>query len=165
MERTRKSSKQPAPRRTVGRNSNSRRTRPGFLKCLCLFSSVATSIGRNWLDVTSVNRVFTRLTTRRRYESWFLRFGLADNSGAWWFALSPGESRPQRLSSLQGICEASFTDRSAEIQSGVFGSARSRSCERAIIPRKRSALYGSTCHLPQERACTISYVLGLVRTG
>ncbi len=33
----------------------------------------------------SMNRAYTRLTMRRRYESWFLRFGLSDGSGAWWF--------------------------------------------------------------------------------
>ncbi len=33
----------------------------------------------------SLNRTYSRLTMRRRYESWFLRFGLADGSGAWWF--------------------------------------------------------------------------------
>jgi hypothetical protein len=35
--------------------------------------------------MTSLNRAFTRLGMRRRYEAWFLRFGLADGSGAWWF--------------------------------------------------------------------------------
>ena len=34
--------------------------------------------------MTSLNRAYTRLSMRRRYESWFLRFGVADNSGAWW---------------------------------------------------------------------------------
>jgi hypothetical protein len=34
--------------------------------------------------MTSLNLAFTRLSMRRRYESWFLRFGLADGSGAWW---------------------------------------------------------------------------------
>jgi len=33
----------------------------------------------------SLNRPYTRLTMRRRYEAWFLRFDLADGSGAWWF--------------------------------------------------------------------------------
>ena len=32
----------------------------------------------------SLNRAYTRLDMRRRYESWFLRFGMADGSGAWW---------------------------------------------------------------------------------
>jgi len=34
--------------------------------------------------VTSLNLPYTRPSMRRRYESWFLRFGLADDSGAWW---------------------------------------------------------------------------------
>lgn len=31
-----------------------------------------------------LNRAYSKLSTKRRYESWFLRFGLADGSGAWW---------------------------------------------------------------------------------
>ena len=34
--------------------------------------------------MTSLNRAYTRLDVKRRYESWFLRFGLADGIGAWW---------------------------------------------------------------------------------
>jgi hypothetical protein len=37
------------------------------------------------LVTPTLNEVFTRLSSRRRYEVWFLRFGLADGSGAWWF--------------------------------------------------------------------------------
>jgi len=33
----------------------------------------------------SLNRAYTRLSMRRRYEAWFLRLGLSDGSGAWWF--------------------------------------------------------------------------------
>ena len=43
--------------------------------------------------MASLNRAYTRVSMRRRYESWFLRFGLADNSGAWWLRYlltSPG---------------------------------------------------------------------------
>ena len=32
-----------------------------------------------------LNAVYTALTMKRRYEVWFLRCGLADGSGAWWF--------------------------------------------------------------------------------
>ncbi len=32
-----------------------------------------------------LNAVYTSPTMKRRYEVWFLRFGLADGSGAWWF--------------------------------------------------------------------------------
>lgn len=33
----------------------------------------------------SLNEVYIRPSTRRRYEVWFLRLGLADGTGAWWF--------------------------------------------------------------------------------
>jgi len=33
----------------------------------------------------TLQEVFTPLDTRRRYEVWFVRMGLADGSGAWWF--------------------------------------------------------------------------------
>lgn len=45
------------------------------------------------VGVTSLNQVFSSLSVRRRYEVWFLRFGLADGSGAWWFRyllMNPG---------------------------------------------------------------------------
>src|SRR5260370_36877843 len=41
----------------------------------------------------TLNEVFTKLTMRRRYEVWFLRVGLGDGSGAWWFRyllMNPG---------------------------------------------------------------------------
>lgn len=34
--------------------------------------------------MNSLNRAYTRLDTKRRYESWFVRLGLLDGSGAWW---------------------------------------------------------------------------------
>jgi hypothetical protein len=43
--------------------------------------------------MSSLNRAFTRVGMRRRYEAWFLRFGLTDGSGAWWLRYlltSPG---------------------------------------------------------------------------
>jgi len=33
----------------------------------------------------TLNEVYSSLATRRRYEVWFLRLGLADGRGAWWF--------------------------------------------------------------------------------
>jgi len=33
----------------------------------------------------TLNEPFSKLSMRRRYEVWFLRLGLADGSGAWWF--------------------------------------------------------------------------------
>jgi hypothetical protein len=41
----------------------------------------------------TLNERFSKLSMRRRYEVWFLRLGLADGSGAWWFRYllsSPG---------------------------------------------------------------------------
>jgi hypothetical protein len=43
--------------------------------------------------VKTLNEVYSLLSTRRRYEVWFVRAGLADNSGAWWFRyllMNPG---------------------------------------------------------------------------
>jgi hypothetical protein len=43
--------------------------------------------------VATLNEVFSTLAVRRRYEVWFLRLGLADGSGAWWFRyllMNPG---------------------------------------------------------------------------
>jgi hypothetical protein len=34
---------------------------------------------------SSLNAVYTQPGMRRRYEVWFMRLGLADGSGAWWF--------------------------------------------------------------------------------
>lgn len=41
----------------------------------------------------TLNEVYSSLSVRRRYEVWFLRFGLADGRGAWWFRyllMNPG---------------------------------------------------------------------------
>lgn len=43
----------------------------------------------------TLNEVFSSLSARRRYEVWFLRLGMADGSGAWWFRYlltNPGRS-------------------------------------------------------------------------
>jgi hypothetical protein len=45
--------------------------------------------------VKTLNEVYSSLSTRRRYEVWFLRLALADGSGAWWFRyllLNPGRA-------------------------------------------------------------------------
>ena len=42
----------------------------------------------------TLNTVYSTLSTRRRYEVWFLRMALADASGAWWFRyllMNPGK--------------------------------------------------------------------------
>jgi hypothetical protein len=41
----------------------------------------------------TLNVVFSSLSARRRYEVWFIRLGLADGDGAWWFRyllMNPG---------------------------------------------------------------------------
>ncbi|MBZ5654071.1 MAG: hypothetical protein LAO56_02205 [Acidobacteriia bacterium] len=41
----------------------------------------------------TLNEVYSSLSTRRRYEVWFVRLGLADGAGAWWFRyllMNPG---------------------------------------------------------------------------
>ena len=41
----------------------------------------------------TLNEMFSALSMRRRYEVWFLRLGLGDGSGAWWFRyllMNPG---------------------------------------------------------------------------
>jgi hypothetical protein len=43
--------------------------------------------------VPTLNEVYSSLRARRRYEVWFLRVGLADGAGAWWFRyllMNPG---------------------------------------------------------------------------
>lgn len=44
--------------------------------------------------MATLNELFSGLSVRRRYEVWFLRIGLADGSGAWWFRyllMNPGK--------------------------------------------------------------------------
>jgi hypothetical protein len=44
-------------------------------------------------SVKTLNELYSSLSTRRRYEVWFVRLGLADGGGAWWFRyllMNPG---------------------------------------------------------------------------
>jgi hypothetical protein len=46
-------------------------------------------------SMATLNEGFSKLSVSRRYEVWFLRLGLADHSGAWWFRyllLNPGRA-------------------------------------------------------------------------
>ena len=50
--------------------------------------------------MATLNEVFSKLSVRRRYEVWFLRMGLADGSGAWWFRyllMNPGRGGCQTM--------------------------------------------------------------------
>ena len=43
----------------------------------------------------TLNEVFSKLSVRRRYEVWFLRLGLTDGGGSWWFRyllMNPGRA-------------------------------------------------------------------------
>ena len=43
----------------------------------------------------TLNEVYSSLAMRRRYEVWFVRLGLADGGGAWWFRyllMNPGQN-------------------------------------------------------------------------
>lgn len=45
--------------------------------------------------MTTLNEAYSTLAMKRRYEAWFVRLGLADGSGAWWFRyllMNPGRS-------------------------------------------------------------------------
>jgi len=45
--------------------------------------------------VKTLNEVYSSLSVRRRYEVWFVRLGLEDGGGAWWFRyllMNPGRS-------------------------------------------------------------------------
>jgi hypothetical protein len=45
--------------------------------------------------VNTLNELYSPLSARRRYEVWFLRLGLADGAGAWWFRyllMNPGRN-------------------------------------------------------------------------
>ena len=47
------------------------------------------------LDPRNMNAVYSSRRMKRRYEVWFLRCGLADGSGAWWFRyllMNPGRN-------------------------------------------------------------------------
>src|SRR5260370_11970293 len=54
------------------------------------------------------NERFSALSMRRRYEVWFLRLGLSDASGAWWFRyllMNPGRGGCARDPLGQGVAE------------------------------------------------------------
>src|SRR3989442_553024 len=53
-----------------------------FRKSIC---SPAQITGTAQMKKSSLNAVFSTASMRRRYEVWFIRLGLADGSGAWWF--------------------------------------------------------------------------------
>lgn len=58
------------------------------------------------MENEKLNRVYTSLGTRRRYEVWFLKLALADGSGAWWFRYlmtNPGNQRGGNVGGCPGL--------------------------------------------------------------
>ena len=63
--------------------------------------------------MATLNEVFSKLSVRRRYEVWFLRLGLVDGSGAWWFRyllLNPGRTG----------CDADFRAKPVQVWASWF---------------------------------------------
>ena len=56
--------------------------------------------------MNTLNEVYSSLSTQRRYEVWFLRLGLADGSGAWWFRyllMNPGRGGCPQVAGSQPV--------------------------------------------------------------
>jgi hypothetical protein len=74
--------------------------------------------------VKTLNEVYSSLRSRRRYEVWFLRLGLADGSGAWWFRyllLNPGRSGCTNLAASPVQVWATWFPRDGKPQSFIQG--------------------------------------------
>jgi len=66
-----------------------------FLIDHTLVSAILRLITEPMANTNTLNQVYSSRSVRRRYEVWFLRFGLADGSGAWWFRyllMNPGRN-------------------------------------------------------------------------
>jgi hypothetical protein len=76
-------------------------------------------------SVKTLNEVFTTRSTRRRYEVWFLRVGLADGSGAWWFRyllMNPGRGGcPLHPQGMPVQVWATWFPREGKLQSFIQG--------------------------------------------
>lgn len=75
--------------------------------------------------MATLNEVFSKVSVRRRYEVWFLRLGLADGSGAWWFRyllMNPGRSGCEAISGGKPVqIWASWFPASGKPQSFIQG--------------------------------------------
>ncbi len=76
----------------------------------------------------TLNETFCTPSMRRRYEVWFLRLGLADGSGAWWFRyllMNPGrEGCPGNLQGLPVQVWATWFPRADRPRSWIQGFSR-----------------------------------------
>ena len=77
--------------------------------------------------VKTLNEAFCTPSMRRRYEVWFLRLGLADGSGAWWFRyllMNPGRGGcPGNLQGMPVQVWANWFPHGAKPQSFIQGFA------------------------------------------
>lgn len=55
------------------------------VRCSLFTAILRTTPGKTRLNHAQLNAVYSKPNMRRRYEVWFVRCGLADGSGAWWF--------------------------------------------------------------------------------
>jgi hypothetical protein len=73
----------------------------------------------------SLNEVYSSLSARRRYEVWFVRLGLADDVGAWWFRyllMNPGRGGcPEDPRGMPVQVWASWFPREGKPQSFIQG--------------------------------------------
>ncbi|MGB8581098.1 MAG: hypothetical protein WCD47_09775 [Candidatus Sulfotelmatobacter sp.] len=73
----------------------------------------------------TLNEVFSALSVRRRYEVWFVRLGLADGNGAWWFRyllMNPGrDGCPGDLRGMPVQVWATWFPREGQPQSFIQG--------------------------------------------
>lgn len=78
-------------------------------------------------QMNTLNESFTKLSMRRRYEVWFLRLGLVDGSGAWWFRYlltSPGRGGCGEESSKRPVqVWATWFPRAEKAQTWIAGYA------------------------------------------
>jgi hypothetical protein len=76
-------------------------------------------------SVKSLNEVFSSRSARRRYEVWFVRLGLADGAGAWWFRyllMNPGrDGCAENLDAMPVQVWATWFPREGKPQSLIQG--------------------------------------------
>jgi hypothetical protein len=103
----------------------------------------------------SLNEVYSGCSMKRRYEVWFLRLGLADGSGAWWFRcllMNPGRlgcsSHPQ--GKPVQVC-ATWFPRDADPQHWIRGFP---SQQLTLSPRHRSPFtFSAAGNFIDEQSC------------
>src|SRR5690349_22643843 len=75
----------------TGQRSEDQQPQPALLHATLLsFVRLASDA-----SMKSLNDPYSTTLTRRRYEVWFLRLGLSDGRGAWWFRyliMNPGRN-------------------------------------------------------------------------